>query len=296
VPAHDPLRPAKPIEVATLLGSSGLDLSLRCLQSFVTAAGGTVSIRLHEDGTLSEADLAELSSALPISRIVRKAEADRVVEGRLAHLPACVALRRAHVLALKLFDCVFFEHEATLCYVDSDVLFLRPFAGAPVHPESDVPIFFPDEQSAYSIRSTQLLRAGAAVLPAMLNTGFFSFPVRQFQLDAIERFLRGWTGRTPPWIEQTCWAVTAGIAETRLLSRNQFRIFRPERPVSDEVIALHFVSSVRSHLRSFASGTGMLDGGRRTVSRTTAARRLTPLRLGIEELSRAARRLARRAR
>jgi hypothetical protein len=280
--------------VATLLGTRGLDLSIRCLQSFVSASGKVVSLRIHEDGSLTEADLARLSIALPISRVVRKTDADHLLERRLAHFPACKALRSANVLALKLFDCLFFESDPTLRYVDSDVLFLRPFSGPPMHAETEVPIFFPDEQSAYSVRPIQLLRPGAAALPARLNTGFFCYPVREFRLEAIERFLRGWTGRTPPWIEQTCWAVAAGVAGTRLLSREQFQIFRPERPVSDEVIALHFVSSVRAHLRTFASDSAKLDGEKRTVSRTFAARRLTAVRLAFEELGRAARRLARK--
>lgn len=239
---------AEPVEVGTLLGSRGLDLSIRCLASLATTAEAPVSLRIHDDGTLTELDIEALRAELPISSVVRRAEADDLAEQNLARWPACLALRRSNVLALKLFDLLWFGDAPEIRYVDSDVLFLRSFRGAPIDVRGEFAVFFPDEQSAYAVGPGALLGAGSPNLPARINSGLFSIPRRRFELEPIERFLADWKGRSPMWIEQTCWALLAGTGETRLLEPRQFRMHDPRAPFSSELVALHFVSSVRDDL------------------------------------------------
>lgn len=75
-------------EVATLLGARGLDDSIVCLRSLQRNSIHPVRFRLHDDGTLSRADLARLASELDLSRVVSRAEADGEADRRLATFPA----------------------------------------------------------------------------------------------------------------------------------------------------------------------------------------------------------------
>jgi hypothetical protein len=136
-----------------------------------------------------------------------------------------------------------------------------------------------------------LLRIPWLRLPARLNTGYFGAPILRFDLEVIERFLRSWSGRTPAWVEQTCWAATAGVVGTKLFDARQFQIYRPDRAVPPDCVALHFVSSVRSHLRRFlapAMGCKRMDV---VLTQLSDAKGLTSARLFSRELLRGARRL-----
>jgi hypothetical protein len=59
---------------------------------------------IHEDGSFTEADVARLQENFPDARIIRRAEADRVLEEALTAFPACRENRRKHNWFLKNFD------------------------------------------------------------------------------------------------------------------------------------------------------------------------------------------------
>ena len=247
------------IEVATLLGSADLGHAVPCLASFVAHSRAPVRLRVHDDGTLSQEDFALLSGELPIARVVRRAEADPVVAEFLQEFPACRTLRRTTPLAQKLFDIVALEAGPVVRYIDSDILFLRPFENPWAVDSQSPPLFFPDRQPAYSLRSWKLRRLGSSVLPRNLNSGLVRFPKSAFLPAALERFLETWRGFAPMWIEQTCWAVASAGRRPHLLDPLQARIFAPSEDPSPETVMLHFVSSVRSNLpagetRGFAVG------------------------------------------
>jgi hypothetical protein len=241
------------LEIATLLGTRNIDLSIACLRSLVKCAGHEFGFRIHDDGTLTSSDRSALATELPVARVVSRSESDEVAKSRLSGFPRCQALRDGNVLALKLFDVAFFESSPVLRFVDSDVLFLKPFTGAPFEFPANWAAFFPDSQSAYSVRAPDLLRNPWLRLPARLNSGYFGIPLQRFDLEILEKLLRLWRGRTPVWIEQTCWAATAGDRDTKLFDPVQFQIYRPDREISTDCVALHFVSSVRSHLARFVA-------------------------------------------
>lgn len=269
---------ASPPEIATLLGARGLNESILCLASLQHHSLHPFQFRLHDDGSLTSEDLARLRAAIPISRVVSRAEGDAEAARRLAALPACARLRRENVLALKLFDIVWFEESDTLRYVDSDVLFLRPFSGPPAGPleasASPRAVFFPDRQSAYSIRPWQLFGRRSWRFPARLNTGLFTLQKSVIDFERLEPFLAQWRGFAPVWIEQTCWALLAGTTATALLDPAQFRIHEPRRGVGEEVVALHFVSSVRGDLARVAKAHPSPSGAAAVAARLRPAKPL----------------------
>lgn len=283
----DPSRETTAVpEVATLLGARGLDASILCLKSLQRNSIHPVRLRLHDDGTLSPADLTRLAAELDLSRVVSRAEADSEANRRLAKLPASRRLRSENVLALKLFDVVWFEETDIVRYVDSDVLFLRPFSGPPALASATTARFFPDSQSAYSVRFWDLLGPGRVRLPARLNTGLFTTPKPGLDFSRVEHFLAGWRGFAPVWIEQTCWALLAGYECSELLDSAQFRIHDPASPVGPEVVALHFVSSVRNDLARIAAQHPAPAGAPVIAVETKPARALGPGAALLEALRR----------
>lgn len=274
------------LELATLVGARQLETSLRCLRSLVRYSILPIVFRVHCDGTLTRADREQLSSELPIRRFVPREEADAVVAQPLAALPNLKLLRDNNVLALKLIDVVAFEQTPRLSYVDSDVLFLRPFRFAVEQVTGDLAVFFPDLQSAYSLRSTQLLSLSSPLLPARVNTGLFSVPVGRIDFAVADRFLASWNGRSTPWIEQTCWALCAGVRGTSLFDWRQMTI-PSGRPHHDSgLVALHFVSPVRARLSEFADDPEAAMRSEPILLKSKPARRLTAGGLLLDELRR----------
>jgi len=281
-------------EIATLVGSRQLDSSIGCLRSLVARSVEPVEFRVHCDGTLSSADRDRLERELPVRRIVLRQEADALARVRLAHLPALKGLRESNVLALKLTDIVWFETSPRLTYVDSDVFFARTFS-SPVHPECEPAcVFFPDRQSAYSVRSRQLLFGTKWDLPARVNTGYFTVPVDRADFAVAEEFVRRWRGFAPPWIEQTCWALVAGIAATRIFDPAQMTIPVAGNRDYADAVAFHYVSSIRSQLTERLATAPASQAGAPVELRSKPARKLSALGLFLDEIRRLTARLARR--
>lgn len=274
------------LEVATLVGNRQLESTLRCLRSLVRTTRHAIEFRIHCDGTLTPENRERLRSELPVRRFVLRDEADAVAARTLARFPHLRRLREQHILILKLVDVLLFEQGPRLTYVDSDVLFLRPFRFAAEHTDGDLAVFFPDLQSAYSLRSTQLLLSAAPRLPARVNTGLFSIPVDRIDFAVADRFLGTWHGRSKPWIEQTCWALCAGVEGTSLFDSRQMTI--PSGPLRRDLgwVALHFVSSVRGRLSELPEDPVRSEESEPVTLTSHPARRLTAGSLLLDELRR----------
>lgn len=279
------------LEIATLLGHHQLELAVRCLRGLVACASDPLRLRVHSDGTLTETDEARLRSLLPVERVVSKEEADDHASRALRGLPHLAALRGRNVLAMKLIDIVGFESSPRLVFVDSDVLFLRPFRIPRLMVDGDAAVFFPDLQSAYSLRFGAFLHRHAIVAPARINTGFFSIPKARIDLAVADRFLSSWNGYAEPWIEQTCWALIAGVERTHTLDPRQMRIPLSGAIRDAETVALHFVSPIRNRIVELEEADEDLPAETPTELRTRPSRRLTAVELLIDAVRRRLRRL-----
>jgi len=283
--------------VATLLGHAHVEMALLCLGSLLRFSAAPLRLRIHDDGSLTEADLERLD-VLGHPEIVSRREADDRLAEALAARPATRAFRAANPLALKLLDVPLLAAGDDLAYCDSDVLFLRPFSGLFRLPPGCGALFMCDPQNAYSVRSWHMLTEPRLRLAARVNTGIIGFRTRWFDPDLVEWFLARPRYRfAPVWVEQTCWALLAQPAGCRLLDPEMIGIPVPGRGPSEKQVALHFVSPVRHLLGRFAAGLGGPDAPTQpTELRSFAARRLTPLALAASEARRRLRRLGRQRR
>lgn len=261
-------------------------MAVRCLGSLRRFSTPPVRLRLHDDGTLTGADLARLSQALGGPEVVARGLADEKIEPRLSSRPRLLALRRRNPLAMKLLDVALLEGE-WLRYCDSDVLFLRPFEDLfqDNEPTADA-VFMADPQNAYSIRSWELLgRSRRVRLVRNLNSGIIRFPVAALDLDYLE-WLAGHLSFAPEWMEQTCWAALASRVSSRLLDSRQVTIPEIGKELPAECVAAHFVASVRSALSSRVDHVEKTAAPAVKVA-STPARRCRPFDLATSEARRA---------
>src|ERR1700724_2016179 len=151
----------EPRLVSTLLGHAHVEMALRCLGSLLALSAAPLRLRIHDDGSLTGADLERLAAGLGTPSVVSRREADERLADLLDRHPAARAFRLANPLALKLLDVPLLAAPAAagepLAYCDSDVLFLRRFSGLFELPPGAGALFMHDPQNAYSVRSWDLL-------------------------------------------------------------------------------------------------------------------------------------------
>lgn len=259
---------AQPLVVTTLVGRTQTPAAQVCLESLRRYAAEPFRLRVHDDGTLREEDLALLAP----DEVVSRREADERMEEILARYPACRAYRRVNPLALKLLDAPLLNPGESLAFCDGDVLFLRPFSG--LFTAEAGAVMMADLQNAYSVRSWHLLLDRRLRLPQRINTGVLRFRTALYDLDLVEWFL-GRSGylRTPVWVEQTVWALLAARAGCLVYDPRQVSF--PERParVPEETVALHFISPRRDLLPAYLEAVPDRTGEPPVAVRTMPARR-----------------------
>lgn len=276
--------------VSTLLGHAHVEMALRCLGSLLACSADPLRLRVHDDGSLTPGDLERLAAGLGSPEVVSRAEAEERLTEHLAGRPATRSFRRANPLGLKLVDVPILAGEE-LAYCDSDILFLRPFTGLFDLPADGAgALFMSDRQNAYSFRSWQLLTHRRLRVPCRVNTGLIRLRAGTYDPDRIEGFLeRPELQRTPPWVEQTAWALLGAAAGCRLYDPDQIAIPLPGETLGAETVALHFVSPVRSLLAGYADRPAA--GGEPVAIRSLPARRCGMARLVATELGRQLERL-----
>lgn len=241
------------MNVSTLICHRDVPIGLTCHHAFVRHVAGARLV-VHDDGTLTDEDVERLVKALPVAAVVRRREADGIMQERLGRYPACARARSENVLMLKLFDVALMSDDADVRYCDTDVLFFRATSGLFERTLGRPPaVFMQDSNHAYSARPWHLLGPAAMRLPGYLNSGMFVFRRNQFDLDYLEWLLSReaiWAmfARIPVWAEQTCWAALAYRAGCGLWDVAHIAVVDADWSLHRRTVAAHFVSSSRHRL------------------------------------------------
>lgn len=265
------------MEVASIVGHRQVELAAFCLGSLLSHSGEALTLRLHDDGSLTGEDRERLAAELRGPAIIPRAAADERAADFLAHHPALREFRRGNVMALKLIDTVMYAGE-DLAYCDTDILFLRPFTGlyGQLRDTGAGALFMSDRQNAYSLRSWHLLRHSELRLPLRANAGLMAFRTAGFDLDFLEWYVaRPEFQFSPVWMEQTAWGILGMRVGCRVIDSRQVAIPGPgESPRREDRVALHFTSTVRNLLPLWAP----LASGAEPDSRPPVAIRSFPAR------------------
>ena len=244
-----------PIKCKTLLGHSGLEFSITCLKSFINNAKQEIHLQIFEDGTLTPADRQQLLAKLPNSNIIDKNVRDQQVAEKLNNYPSCLYYRNSTGYAQKLFDIMLYD-DADVFYIDSDILFLKKFC---LPQFNEIPVFMSDTFNAYSFQPWDFIRIKFPIFP-YVNSGFFYFPQKMYDLDFIEQLLNDTVIRNGfinkiPWLEQTLWAFLTAKSKSfyyfdynQIMMAQQIMKIPVKANLTEDIIAVHLVGSLRGHV------------------------------------------------
>lgn len=146
----------------------------------------------HDDGSLSEGDEKAFRMSLPGCTVVRRSEADRVANEKLAAYPEILKYREHQVMALKLVDVKLWSRGGRLAYIDSDILFFRKpdFLLEALSGERRKNFFNRDISDSY-VRAAEDIGREVGVRPLdRLNAGLWVMHDRALDLDTIEQWLQ----------------------------------------------------------------------------------------------------------
>jgi len=236
-----------PVEVHCLTSRDDLPNLLWSLKSFYHFARRDYPLVVLEDGSLQDADAATLADHFPDARLVRKHEADAVMEDRLARYPRCREYRRKHPLARKAFDAGCFLEAPRMLLLDSDVLFVSEPTRLIEHAENprySKSAFNADIAPALNISAEEARSRFGIELVERINSGIALIRRQALVLEWMEEFL-GCPSVTEGhfWrIEQTLLALCASREGAELLPA-EYRVSL-ERGIGG-CVAKHYVGAVR---------------------------------------------------
>ncbi|MCX6967515.1 MAG: hypothetical protein NTZ46_06995 [Verrucomicrobia bacterium] len=276
-----------PVIVSTLIGHRDVGTGLTCLPTLAKHSCEPVRFQLHDDGSLTENDREQLLNQLPVHAFISRRQADAIVNERLSHYPRCARYRRHYAYGFKLFDTLMLAPGEDLAFCDTDIFFLRPFAGLFSWPDQETgALMMQDYQNAYAFRPWHLAMQRQLEMPARINSGLFFFRRRHFDLDFIEWLMKrneAFFESRAQWVEQTSWSALGWRCGGRVWSEKQIRVMRDEASFAEELVAAHFVTPVRGLLPMAAARSR--EGCEPVQIPTEPMQRLHPLGLLQEQAS-----------
>jgi len=115
--------PAAPVPVHVVGGINQGLIGFWMLASWFATTGRNWSVNWHDDGSLTPVAIAALEQCFPGIRIIRKSDADRMMEPQLSSRPACADYRARLPLGLKIFDVPTVAEGERFILLDTDLMF-----------------------------------------------------------------------------------------------------------------------------------------------------------------------------
>lgn len=205
----------QPVSLHMVLSHSGLVMGQLTLRSLEFHSGHSWAPILHDDGTLTDADAAELKANFPDARVIRRPEADAALGAALVDFPLCRENRLKHPWFLKVFDTRHFAPHDRYIVLDSDIVFFRRpgFVLDWIATRPDTFWFMEDTKEKYSSDRAGLESAMGFPIWERVNSGLDLMVRPAVDLALAETFLDRCAplAREFHFLEQTFFAV-AGSA------------------------------------------------------------------------------------
>ena len=252
--------PAREVPIHVLTGAKDWRLSAWMLASWFQFSEHSWPIIIHDDGTLPREGGAALLRLFKSARIIPRREADAKVGRFLKAYPFCEDFRRAHPLAMKIFDVPFFTPGERFMVFDSDLLFFN-------HPREILEWVSVESDECWfneDVREGSLITGGEAQeeldikIWRRVNSGLCLLNKTAIDYDLCDRALaltslpRGHVWR----IEQTLFMLCAAARGKGGLLPRRYEVSLSRR-ASPDAVCRHYVGAVRD--RFYAEGLKRLS-------------------------------------
>ncbi|HVS35909.1 MAG TPA: hypothetical protein VMS17_10040 [Gemmataceae bacterium] len=273
------------LPVYSLVCRRDLEMGIVCLRSFVACCRDNVRLIAVSDGSLSPDELQRLAREIPQATLLTRQALAAEIEPDLAAFPHCRAFRAVHAWGAKLIDIPVLAR-GDLGFIDSDILFVRPFRGLDRRAIGDVDFaYMRSYANIYSLDLPQRLRRrGRPPLVDRCNSGLMFISRRAYCLPVLEEFLADVERHGNILLaEQTGFAALAARCRSGYFSQAQAVFpFFPHGPRvggGDEAVAVHFVGGSRHLLDGYVAARAQPCAAGASPPATLAVRRSRPLRL-----------------
>lgn len=230
--------------VRSLTCKRDLEMALIAYNSFLKLNQDNCSLIIHSDGSLSKADIDNLYKSLKNIEVIDRLDSNEEVNDNLAKYPNCLKLRELHPLSIKLLDIPILEKKCVK-FIDCDILFIKPFQD--LYSNDYGSRYCWEDDSGYSGRLIDILKASSGSVPEGCNTGIFQMDKNKFDIEFIEWFLgQEKLCQFPGMIEQTVYAILMGSDLSHAYERKQISTSKNHLQIFDETVAIHFMYDLKS--------------------------------------------------
>ena len=228
-----------------LLCKRDLLIGLWSLKSFFLANRISLPFIFHEDGSLSESDMALVRHHFPGSRIIPRDEADQEMAVVLEDRPVLREWRNVFPLSLKILDVPYFAPGKHLMFMDPDILFFRESEELLSYPGFNT--FNRDPETAYLAGYEELSEIFGFAVIERVNSGLWIAGKEDFDVDRLDSFFNNpefssFQKNRPHVAEQTLFALLMSYSGGRHLPEGYDVEFLKEVEGS---ISKHYVGKIR---------------------------------------------------
>jgi hypothetical protein len=242
------------LEVHNLVCHRDISIALICLKSLLATSQEKLQIVVHDDGSLTDEDKTFIRAQLPNSTLVSRDHADHELAIVLDGLPTIRKARLKLPHLLKVLDVPMLCRSDNVCFVDSDVLFLRRHRGLfeISKTRSACARFILDIRTCHGFRLKDFWPLGPVSPIARLNSGLFCIKRNVIDFDWVEavcsRVGLPQILQHRSWFEQGLWAAIAARVGCEMIDRSQIATAEVASQIPQDPIALHFITPVRALL------------------------------------------------
>lgn len=231
-----------------LICSRDYEMAIKSIQSFLFHCKEKYYIFFHDDGSLKNSEIKNLEKVIPDSKVITKKQSDHELKFLKKEYPLCHKYRENCLWALKLVDLLFYGGSEFL-YVDSDLVFLRPFQD--LFSLSDTQsgmIYMMDSIYSYRFNFIDIIKGLPKKIVWRLNAGFIYAKNLETNFDVLEQILRRW----PQLLErggcdQTIWSIIAAKENSFYWNPRAVRMVTwKDKSYLNDGVVLHLSSPVRS--------------------------------------------------
>lgn len=241
-------------DVFTLLCKRDISMALATFPSILKSLAEGQKLVVFDDGSFDEDTIGIVKSIAPQIEVSTLNLRNDTIDEALANYPNCRKYRSEFPLAFKLLDIPIQAMQtgvSRLNFTDSDIIYYNNSAD---YFNRSVNTFLRTDAIKLSVKLQCALLKYRWKLPLRFNSGYFSFDLKNYDLDFIEYYLGLPNVRNIPWLsEQTCWALLFGRAgEAFCPDENQFVCREDFLEPNSSTFAVHLIGGLKGKVSEWS--------------------------------------------